>query len=101
MKRCNWQHSWARVLYHAHAWIALRLESVMQVTRPGAIDPSVIDTTEDQEYIGRARKKVWIATTVGYFLLFILWPCLMAPAGGTWSIGYFRWASCHVMKNIK
>ena len=64
---------------------------LLQVTRPGAIDPSAVDTTEDQAIIGKARKKVWILTIVGYFALFILWPCLMAPAGGTWSIGYFRW----------
>ena len=61
-----------------------------QVTRPGAIDPSAVDTTEDQAIIGKARKKVWVLTIVGYFALFILWPCLMAPAGGTWSVGYFR-----------
>ena len=62
----------------------------LQVTRPGAIDPSAVETTEDQAVIGRARKKVWIGTVIGYFALFILWPCLMAPAGGTWSIFYFR-----------
>ena len=67
-----------------------------QVTRPGAIDPSAVDTTEDQAIIGKARKKVWVLTVVGYFALFILWPCLMAPAGGTWSIGYFRWEPLHL-----
>ena len=63
---------------------------LLQVTRPGAIDPSAVDTTEDQAIIGKARKKVWVLTVVGYCALFILWPCLMAPAGGTWSVGYFR-----------
>ena len=62
----------------------------LQVTRPGAIDPSAVDTTEDQAIIGKARKKVWVLTVVGYLALFILWPCLMAPAGGTWSVSYFR-----------
>lgn len=60
------------------------------VTRPGAIDPSAVDIEEDQAIIGRARKKVWIGTVGGYIALFILWPCLTAPAGGTWSKGYFR-----------
>ncbi|CAK0787648.1 hypothetical protein CVIRNUC_010870 [Coccomyxa viridis] len=60
------------------------------VTRPGAIDPSAVDTTEDQAIIGKARKKLWVLTVVGYLALFILWPCLMAPAGGTWSVSYFR-----------
>ncbi len=61
-----------------------------QVTRPGAIDPSVIEVEEDRETIGRYRRHIWIATIAGYLAVFILWPCLMAPAGGTWSIGYFR-----------
>ena len=69
---------------------------LLQVTRPGAIDPSAVDTTEDQAIIGKARKKVWILTVVGYCALFILWPCLMAPAGGTWSIGYFRSEPLHL-----
>lgn len=70
--------------------VIVRGSALLQVNRPGAIDPSAVDTTEDQAIIGQARKKVWIGTVIGYFALFILWPCLMAPAGGTWSIGYFR-----------
>lgn len=62
----------------------------MQVTRPGAIDPTVIQVEEDRATIGRYRKHIWIGTIVGYIAVFILWPCLTAPAGGTWSLGYFR-----------
>ena len=69
---------------------------LLQVTRPGAIDYSAVNMSEDQAIIGKARKKVWVLTVVGYCALFILWPCLMAPAGGTWSIGYFRWELLHL-----
>ena len=48
------------------------------------------DTQAELDQIASMRHGVWIATFVGFLIAIVAWPLLMMPAGGVWSLGYFR-----------